>query len=79
MKIPAPPELVTTQFADEVKITLISQSIKGISRIAQKLYFLRVQPAGVLPVILPLKLNDSKSVLVAFALSLQYYHEQIFE
>ena len=65
-----------TQVDDQVKIKLILQLIKGISRVLQKLfkYFNRtailasvvLPAAGVFLIIFTLALNDSEFVLVAF-------------
>ena len=64
-------ELVITQVDGHVKKRLTSQLINGISRVLQKLlksfngtiiltYFV-LPPAGMLPVIFTLDLNDSES------------------
>ena len=76
MDIPAPVKLIVTQFADQVRKRLISQLVKSISRVQQKLlnYFngtatstsFVLPAAGVFPVILTLNLNDSESVPVEF-------------
>ena len=68
------------EFYDKVKIRLISQLINGISRALQKLlkYFnstiistsFVLPPAGVLPVIFTLDLNDSESAKLSFGSSL---------
>ena len=65
---PAPVELVITQVDDHVKIKLISELIKEISRVLQKLlkYFhgtiistsFSLPPAGVFPVMFILNIND---------------------
>ena len=64
------PCLVTTRFADQVKIRLTSKLIKGISRVIQKLltYFNGTATfASIIPVVLllfmnlALNLNDSDS------------------
>ena len=75
-----PVELVITQVDNQVKIKLISQLIKGISRFLQKLlrYFngaiistsFSLPTAGLFPVIFILDLNDSVSVKLSFGLSL---------
>ena len=69
-----------TQVDDHVKIRLISQLIKGIVRVLQKLlkHFtgnaisisFAFTSAGVFPVILTLKMNDSEFGIVAFGSSL---------
>ena len=70
--------LIITQFLDQVKISSISQLIKGISRVLQKLlkYFsgtiisistlpaiVPLLPSPVWPVIFALKLNESVALL----------------
>ena len=70
---------VLTQVDDQVKIKLILQLIKGISRVLQKLfkYFNRtailasvvLPAAGVFLIIFTLALNDSEFVSVAFGSS----------
>ena len=77
-----------TQFVDHVKIRLISQLIKGISRVLQKC-FVPVSP--VLPVTFTLKLNESVRLfsakltipllLVTAGISIQYCHKlpDVFE
>ena len=84
-------ELVIMQFADQVRIKLISHLIKGISRVLQKLLkYLNgtaistssvLTSTGVLPVIFALNLNDSESAMVAIGSSLQYCHKlpNVFE
>ena len=73
---PSPVELVIRQDVDQVKIRLISQLIKGILRVLQKLlkYFnstailtsFVLPTAGVFPFIFTLDLNDSESVKVLY-------------
>ena len=91
MNVHTPVELVIMQFADQVRIKLISHLIKGISRVLQKLLkYLNgtaistssvLTSTGVLPVIFALNLNDSESAMVAFGSSLQYCHKlpNVFE
>lgn len=65
---------------------LISQLINSVSRILQKflkhfnetviLMIFVLTAAGILPVILALILNGSKSVIVAFGLSLQHCYKR---
>ena len=63
------PCLVTTRFADQVKIRLTSKLIKGISRVIQKLLtyfngtaiFASIIPVVLLFMNLALNLNDSDS------------------
>ena len=90
MNVLAPVELVMAQVDDHFKITLISQVIKVISRVLQKLlkYFdgtaivtsFVLPSAGILPVIFILGLNNSESAKLAFG-SLKYghKHKDIFE
>ena len=69
-----------TQSADQVKMKLISQPIKGISRVLQKIlrYFngtavltsCLLPGAGVFPVILILNLSNSDSTILSFVSSL---------
>ena len=76
VNVPGPVESIITQFTNHVRTRVISKLIKGISNVLQKLlkYFNStaistsfVLPAvGFLPVIFPLNLNDSESVIVAF-------------
>ena len=66
---------------------LISQLFNGVSRILQKflkhfnetviLMIFVLTAAGILPVIFVLILNDSKSVIVAFGLSLQNCYKRL--
>ena len=81
--------LIITQFLDPVKISSISQLIKGISRVLQKLlrYFSgtiiststlpAILPslllAAVLPIIFDLKLNESVSLVPLKATKAPYY------
>ena len=90
MNVLTPVELVIAQVDDHFKITLISQVIKVISRVLQKLlkYFdgtailtsFVLPSAGILPVIFILGLNNSESTKLAFG-SLKYGHKHngIFE
>ena len=90
MNVLTPVELVIAQVDGHFKITLISQVIKVISRVLQKLlkYFdgtailtsFVLPSAGILPVIFILGLNNSESTKLAFG-SLKYGHKHkgIFE
>ena len=64
---------VLTQVDDQVKIKLILQLIKGISRVLQKLFkylaSVVLPAAGVFLIIFTLALNDSEFVSVAFGSS----------
>ena len=78
-------------FANQVTMRLISQLIKGISRVSQILlkYFngtgilksFVLQLAEIFPVVFVLDSNDSEFVKVAFGSSLKYCHKppDIFE
>ena len=76
----SPLEVLITQVDDHVHIKLTSQLIKSISRVLQKLlkYFNRtiistsfsLPPAGVLPVIFILDLNDLEFAKLLFGSSL---------
>ena len=90
MNVLAPVEMVMAQVDDHFKITLISQVIKVISRVLQKLLkyfdgtailtFFVLPSAGILPVIFILGLNNSESAKLVFG-SLKYGHKHkgIFE
>ena len=75
-----PVELVITQVYNHVKKRLTSQLINRISSVLQKwlkyfdgtviLSYFVLPPAGVLPVIFTLDLNDSESAKLLFGLSL---------
>ena len=64
----------TAQFSDQVKMRLISQLIKGISRVLKKLLksfsgtailtSFVLPAAGIFPVILILNLNDSECTIL---------------
>ena len=80
----------TTQFADQVRIRLISQLTTDISKVLQKLlnYFNNTAIfASVIPALLvlsqnfDLNLNDSKSPILSFGSTLQYCHKlpHVFE
>ena len=66
VNVSAPIELEVTQFADQVRMRLISQVIKGISRVPQNylsilillLFQHLLYAAGFFPVILTLGMND---------------------
>ena len=68
----APVKLVVTLFADQVKMKLMSQLIKRVSTVLQKLlkYFIGAalvkMSSRVFPVIFTLNLNSLESVIVAF-------------
>ena len=84
VNVPSPLELVITQF-DHVRIRLISQLIKCISRVVQNVLmcfngtaiskFFVLPAAGIFPFILSLNLKNSESVIAAFGSSLQYCHK----
>ena len=91
MKFCVPVAEEITQFSDQVKMRLLSQLIKGISRVLQKLlkYFngtailtSSVLPsAGGFPVIIILNLNDLDFVILSFGSSLCYCYKlpDVFE
>ena len=82
MNVHTPVELVIMQFPDQVRIKLISNLIKDISRVLPKLlkYFNGtpistssvLTSTGVLPVIFALNLNDSESTMLVIVSSLNY-------